>query len=206
MRKEIYNKGNLEITRGFDFGYEVMQYHENFTLIFSLIYFTIFLRLPERSYDWENWDRSWGVRYHDSAIWFHWGAKMKVFHMPWDWEHVRHEVMFKDGLRVPPGEPWETNDGRIVETFPYLYVLKNDEPQERNATIHTEEREWRWRWFTWLPFPRKIRRSISVDFDGEVGEKSGSWKGGVLGCGYDMFPGETPHMTLQRMQAHRIFN
>ncbi len=35
---------------------------------------------------------------------------------------------------------------------------------------------------------------------------AGSWKGGVLGCGYEMKPGETPKQTLRRMERERVFN
>lgn len=68
-----------------------------------------------------------------------------------------------------------------------VYVLRSGEVQERQATVTVEEREWRWRWLVWLPFPRGGQRSIDVSFDHEVGEKSGSWKGGCMGCGYTLF-------------------
>jgi hypothetical protein len=123
------------------------------------------------------------------------------------------------------------------ETYPYTYVLKSGEVQKRMATVGVEEREWRWRWFTWLPTtiakrglwmvfpanspepvvrvgwydaPRKpllgnVQRTISVDFSDEVGERSGSWKGGCTGCAYEMKPDETPWQTLMRMERERKF-
>ena len=47
--------------------------------------------------------------------------------------------------------------------------------------------------------------SIGVSFDGEVGEETGSWKGGCVGCGYEMLPGEVPLDTLRRMERDRKF-
>lgn len=48
-------------------------------------------------------------------------------------------------------------------------------------------------------------RGIDVDFDGEVGERTGSWKGGTVGCSYESRPGETPVQTLRRMERERRF-
>ena len=55
-----------------------------------------------------------------------------------------------------------------------------------------------------MPF-RRVSKYINIDFSDEVGERSGSWKGGRLGCSYNMQPGETPLQTLRRMEAERKF-
>lgn len=70
-----------------------------------------------------------------------------------------------------------------------------------------ERRTWWWKWFRWfrLPFPWKTRQSIDVHFSDEVGDAAGSWKGGVIGTGWDMLPGETMEQTLRRMEAERRF-
>jgi hypothetical protein len=78
--------------------------------------------------------------------------------------------------------------------------------QKREATIKVEEREWRWHWFKWLPLTKKVRRTIAIDFNGEVGEGTGSWKGGTMGCGYELLPNETPLQCLRRMERERKFN
>lgn len=46
---------------------------------------------------------------------------------------------------------------------------------------------------------------IDIEFSDEVGERTGSWKGGVLGCGFDMLPGERPVDALRRMELERKF-
>lgn len=38
-----------------------------------------------------------------------------------------------------------------------------------------------------------------------LGARRGSWKGGCVGCGYDMRPEEAPKETLMRMQRERRF-
>lgn len=49
------------------------------------------------------------------------------------------------------------------------------------------------------------RDYIEISFSGEVGSRAGSWKGGTIGCSYQMKPGETPRHTLMRMQRERRF-
>lgn len=198
--------GNLgEVQWGWNFAYKVSPYHDSYTLIISLIYVTLYIPLQKLGYDSSNWDRAWGVHWYNNAIYFKWGNKTCSWWMPWDWKCVRHQIMYSDGLKTPPGNSWDEKDGRLVETHPYKYTLKNGTVQNCIATVYTEEREWRWKWFTWLPWPKDIRRTISVNFDNEVGEKSGTWKGGVTGCGHDVLPGEKMLDTLRRMEKERKF-
>jgi len=44
-----------------------------------------------------------------------------------------------------------------------------------------------------------------VKFSDEVGERTGSWKGGVIGTGSEMRPGESPEQCLRRMERERKF-
>ena len=105
--------------------------------------------------------------------------------LPWaDWRHVRHDIL---------SEP---------ESHPYRYVLDSGEVQNVTATIKIEEREWR---LLGLPWPRRVSRYIDVEFDDEVGESRGSWKGGALGCGWDLSPGENAVDALRRMERERRF-
>jgi hypothetical protein len=159
-----------------------------------------------------------------AGVHLNFGSATKIVHMPWAWEFVRRSVLMPDGrswvheladyrLRrsdVPIGTPtvdwWRIGDiERWKATLPYRYTLRSGQVQEREATIGVEEMEWRWRWFRWLPFPRMVRRSIDVSFNDEVGERSGSWKGGTIGCGYNMQRDETPEECLRRMENERKF-
>lgn len=149
-----------------------------------------------------------GFYYFEKAFWFCYGKKIKAFHMPWSWVHVRREVLMADGtwFRFPEGTYIEDPAGRHLEKHPYTYTLRNGVAQNRTATIHVEEREWRWKWFKRLPWPRKVWRAIQINFDDEVGEGTGSWKGGCLGCGWTMLPGELPAHALRRMEKERKFS
>ena len=107
----------------------------------------------------------------------------KAFWMPWSWRHREHEV-------IGP-----------AEAHPFRYVLRSGQVQYRIATIKPERRLWT---RPWLPYKRESRY-INIDFNDEVDERTGSWKGGVLGCSYDMLPGEQPIDTLRRMERERKF-
>ncbi len=81
----------------------------------------------------------------------------------------------------------------------------------------------------WFPYIKKVRKTIGIEFSyggaidrkvivekngfqlkkkytGEVGERTNTYKGGTLGCGYNMLPNETPLETLRRMEKERKFN
>lgn len=164
-----------------------------------------------------------------------WKDKTKHHYMPWSWEWSRTSKMKYDGTWMHDTKKSRTDfykqeikDQIWHETYPYTYVLKNGKIQQRFATVCVEEREWKWRLFQWLPFPKMVRKTINVDFSyggpiereilfekighpikqnhsGEVGERAGDWKGGTLGCSYLMKGGETPLDTLRRMEREREF-
>lgn len=134
---------------------------------------------------------TYGFCFYEDLLWIRWGKdtgrpkkdpKVAIY-MPWSWKHREHKLI---------GAP---------ETHDYTYVLRSGEVQRRKATIQEQTRRWS-RW--WLPF-RRVSRSIDIEFDGEVGERSGSWKGGCIGCSYEMQRGETPLMALRRMELERKF-
>jgi hypothetical protein len=128
-----------------------------------------------------------------------------VWWYPWSWEHKRTCYLNSDGsiFRQERKGEYQT-PGEILERYPYRHVRPNGEVQQCMATVHGELREWRWRWLMWLPWPRKVQRSIWCDFDREMGERVGSWKGGTIGCGYDWRRGETMRQALERMQIERV--
>jgi hypothetical protein len=163
---------------------------------------------------------TWGIKYSDKALFLRWGTRCKIIWAPWDWGCcVRDEVMNTKG-QLEKSAHWKWANGKTVKTEDdretyqdeYTYVLKSGEVQKRIATYHIEEREWRWRLFQWLYKkgiklgPKLVQRTIAVNFSDEVGERTGSWKGGTIGCGYNILPGETPQDCLRRMERERIFN
>ena len=132
----------------------------------------------------------YGFHFFSDLLWIYYG-KNKGRHddptitirMPWQWKHREHKILSES------------------ETHAYTYRLRHGEIQEVSATIQAETRTWT---RPWIPC-RMVRKSISIEFSAEIGEQAGSWKGGVMGCGYDMLPSESPLDTLRRMERDREF-
>lgn len=134
----------------------------------------------------------YGFAFHNDILWIYHGKSTSkpndgsrtMFDMPWHWNFKEHEVLSDK------------------ETHDYLYWLKNGLMQERKAEIQAE----RWLWTRyWLPW-KKERKCINIEFSDEVGERTGSWKGGCTGCSYDMKPNEIPLQALRRMERERRFD
>lgn len=177
---------------------------------FCLDFFGFLIALPIL----DRWHRTpheimekWGFYFmHDTFV-IAKGTKTKHIYLPWMWNHCKTEVRKSDGSWVPFVGSWENKepDGREIHGFFYRYTLKSGEVQERTAEVYVERRTWKWHWFPMLPFPKKVVTSLSINFDGEVGEQTGSWKGGVTGCGWDVLPGEDVETAFRRMERDRKF-
>lgn len=149
---------------------------------------------------------SWGFDVaREFGINLHWGERRKHFDWPFRTEVLRWEYETADGWadkrnswRLPAGPDPKT------ESHPYRYTLRNGEVQERTATIH-RQRWWVGRRFLHRLGWKRLEHMIEVEFSDEVGERSGSWKGGCIGCSYTMRPGERPIDALRRMEAERKF-
>lgn len=150
----------------------------------------------------------------------------KAFHwsFPWEYQHHLTEILehkanlpglaktiWKEGRygrslhKVDTFEERKAMEASVSEDYEYTYTLRNGEIQQRKATVFVDRMTWRMKWWPLLPFS-KVRTSISVRFNDEVGEGTGSWKGGTVGCGYEMLIGETPLECLRRMERERKFN
>jgi hypothetical protein len=193
----------------------------------ALHFFCLWVTLWKTRTEPEEMMESWGFTldpWEDRCLHLNWGSKVKIYWLPWHLDHCRHEVMLRDGrfvdaadmrdieaYRVHPHRPMNPWSGDVggelwVEAYPYRYTLRSGEAQERTATVTVERRTWWWKSFRWLGWPRKVRTAIDVKFSDEVGERTGSWKGGTIGCGYELQNGETPEQCLRRMEAEREFN
>lgn len=133
---------------------------------------------------------TYGFNFFEDGLHVHWGKShgkrndpFTIIGMPWRWQHREHLILSEK------------------ESHPYRYTLRSGEVQERVATINVESRLWTRPWLPW----KRLSRYINIDFDHEVGERSGSWKGGALGCSYDMLPDESPLDCLRRMERERKF-
>lgn len=89
------------------------------------------------------------------------------------------------------------------------FYIRDYDGVEIVATTHIEELEWArgkkpFRWLRWF-VKNKVRRSLEIWFDQELGSEKGSWKGGTLGHGITMLPGEDHETAFKRYcaQGHR---
>lgn len=134
---------------------------------------------------------------------FYWRHRAKSFDWPWDWHTLAYEQQLCDGRWV---DVFKRDQDVYSEQHPYTYTLQSGEVQRRTATISMRRHVICYRAFKALGWPRWIKESIDIEFDGEVGERTGSWKGGTIGCGSDIRPGETMLEALRRMERDRKFN
>ncbi len=207
----------------FTISYEICGYFDpRHRINLGLIFFRLTIILPIKSKYTDECDPpQWGISYHDQIFWIHRGGKGNMnggnkywtIDMPWKFDWVRTSNLRKDGTWENETKEnrknfWDNKWKKVIwqKTYPYTYSLISGEVQEISATIKVVEREWRLYWFKWLSFPRKIQKTIDIEFNREVGEKTGSWKGGTTGCGYNLLPNETPLKCLRRMEKERKFN
>jgi hypothetical protein len=153
---------------------------------------------------------TYGFSYREKQLWIYRGKSTSykgawtVIHMPWDWKHFQSRWLNPDGSvhhvasRGEYEAPAETR-----QEFPYRYVMANGTVQDRIASIHGEDMEWRWYYFMRLPWPRMRKRSINIRFNDETGERTGSWNGGTIGCSWEWLRGETMEQSLRRMERER---
>lgn len=166
--------------------------------------FTAFLPLGIVPHPWPAMDGPQWSAYASGefGLVFHWGLRRKFYDWPWTLHTLHYEQQMPDGSWH---DVFDLSAEPAKEAHPYTYVLRNGTVQERVATVSKRRHVLTRRAFKSIGWPRWIEESIDVQFSGEVGERSGSWKGGCIGCGYDLMPGETMEQSLRRMEAERKF-
>lgn len=171
---------------------------------------------------------AWGFNYHGNIAWFYTGGegnmsggkKWKTIHMPWELTWVRTSTKLQDGTwfheTLKNRKLWNSNNPEGEKYGSYEWLEKNKQQEKHlykdpydgtvvTATIGEKENEWRPLGMKWTKMFAKVRKSISVEFDQEVGKGKGSWKGGVLGCSYTLKENETLGECLLRMNIERKF-
>jgi lipoprotein signal peptidase len=138
-----------------------------------------------------------------AEVWF---RNWKSFNFPWGYTFWKREVLMKDGWQKEERgqDLWDKEkwgDKMVLETHPYKYTLKSGETQDRVATVYQQKRYWR----NWFKLGVMKRHTLEIEFNEEVGERSGSWKGGCVGCSYNILKGETSLQALRRMEKERKF-
>lgn len=150
---------------------------------------------------------SYGIQPGDSTRDQHWSC-----FLPWtQWRFIRFSLYQPDGTHFYT--ELESERPRSIDGYKsqmeaeskvgkVFFKIRDFDGEEIVATIHVQEREWRFgtRWCSWLGWLRKpkIVRSLDIRFSSEVGPEKGSWKGGTIGHGIDMLMNETPEQAFRR--------
>jgi len=170
----------------------------------------LYINLPIKTGIQDSESAAWGFNYHDNTFWiyiggggnFDGGKKWKTINMPWALEWFRTSLLLRD-------DTWEHEFKGDRKSF-YSDKWKNKRYQIRadfndkvnnqivGSTIHIEEREWRRRGLMFTKLFSKVRRTINVDYDSEVGGGKGSWKGGTVGQSFEIFKNESISDCLKR--------
>lgn len=178
------------------------------------------IRLPWINKEWmEECDSpKWGIAIHDNIFWIFRGGKgnMNGGCKWWAWDipffskiHVKHAVETMSGMvdseSLGSKDPYVhySDDFRVVKRHT-IYIDSYDN-SPIGCTYWREYREWRPKWLTWTSLFATKRNYIEIEFEKEVGSQKGTWKGGVMGCSYDLLPGETPEECIRRMEKERKF-
>lgn len=208
----------------FEISYEECGYEDgNGELHISLLGWHSVFKTPWRSKRFPNGDcdaPTWGIMIHDNALWLHYGGngnlngggRYKAWDLPFfSLERVRHQVECGDDKFVDYNKLQKLNDKYIplkdnesVHKYHYDYV-DNYDGSIVPCTYWVEEREWRRKWLKWCNPLKIVKRYIEIVFDGEVGKDKGEWKGGCIGCSYNLLSGETPEECIKRMEKERSF-
>lgn len=96
---------------------------------------------------------------------------------------------------------WDAQDA--VPTADFTFHDFDGETLTAKTRIEEYEHKFGTGWFRWLSLfrARRIRRSLDIRFSGETGRRKGSWKGGTIGHGIEMRPGETHEAAFRRYCA-----
>lgn len=167
---------------------------------------------------WYSYPREFGFTAAEGSVHFHYGpqthdsetTKSKVWFYPWR-EHqcIRHSLYDLEGdhfATLPEWgsrhkNGWEVRNAIEAVCPVQRYDFRDFDGEIITATCKIEEREWRRGKgiFRLLFLGRnKISRSLDLQFSAEVGRRKGSWKGGTLGHGIDMLPGELHQSAFER--------
>ena len=180
-------------------------------------------RLGRNWYD-EVFPAEYGFTVSDGSLHVHYGAqthgsdttKSKCYFLPWrHWTHVRHSLYSLTGAHF--WTEWDRKPRNSLEAWRAVkdacpkvqFEFEDYDGQRLIATTTIEEREWRFGtgWFRWLSWFRRPRicRTLDIEFSGETGREKGSWKGGTVGTGIEMEPGELHESAFKRYceQDHR---
>lgn len=175
---------------------------EEGALSLRLPFLKLYLIVGAWKYDAPSGIEEWrlSAEIHDWALWVYTGrvpymrgpkASPRVLHIPhlgWKCETLRRD---------------EQDHGTHVYTYQWKYHPQV--VQHATARVTSSERVDRLKFGPWWLPKRRVSHSLWVDFDEEMGDERGGWKGGVTGAGFDIRPDQTWEEAYRQMQKERTF-
>lgn len=181
-----------------------------------------------RDWYWQVDSRLFGFRYHDGSLHLFYGRstldsdtdRSKFFVAPWkNWHMRRLSIYDADGnlfwQYVNPfgqrGMPYWQEMRSLKESgrLPQVAFTVDDAGTAVLATTTMEETEYtlgtgRWSWLRFF-CAKRVCRTLKIEFNQEVGNEKGSWKGGLVGTSIEMLAGELHDGAMRRWcrQEHR---
>lgn len=148
---------------------------------------------------------SLGRQTQDSETEQRWGC-----FLPWtQWRQVYHVVSDGDLCIQVARLPWDEYQEQLDKIRRKRFRIRDHDDEEIDVETYVEQRVWRLGtgWFRWLGYlaPTRERRSLDIRFLSETGPDKGSWKGGLIGTGFEMLPGESQREAFKRYcsEEHR---
>ena len=211
-----WHSWKFEITyrsRGYDY--------ENAELHISMFGWHSMFRLPwkHKQMDWYREEKKYGLAVFEKTLYAYWGWHCKSWEFPfltygsavrWDRYKGSTDAYFYDSMLTAS---WETHPYKMKYQGgcqnPTTWTYDYTDPYDGAVVpcrFWVEEMEWRPKWLKWTKKFAKVRRYIEVEFSQEMGSRKGTWKGGTLGCGYQILPDEHPMDCIKRMEREYKFS
>lgn len=133
--------------------------------------------------------------------------------LPWlDYRHVKHQMFDGNGQLIWQEDQSNTSEARQHNDTKYVlsqtmnkrsYKVLDTDGEIIVVDVHSEYREWKrgTSWCKWLSlFMDGIKKhTIELNFRSEIGHRKGSWKGGLVGLGYELsYPDEDIDIAVER--------
>lgn len=173
--------------------------------------YKLFISIPLYSYKSKEYENPMdyprlGFVYSGMLLVYYW-KDYKGFFMPWEYELVKHDILY------PGGEVYMSSDctknskrtswyelehkDHLVKTINLEHKLKDGTLQNVKVKLRGEEMFFKMRMLKWLPFHRSSRY-VDFEFSEEVGEGTGSYKGGLLQTSAELKLGESLEKAFYR--------
>lgn len=151
---------------------------------------------------------SWTEKYINKSPWYRKGFSWSF---PWSYCFYKREILDHDTRKSVFVENKRNLDNNndtdkihyIVKKqrkwYPFLYITKNKEIQNRIVFVYIDRMTWRMKWYPILPF-KKVKTYINLSFNEEVGEGVNTWKGGIISSSHEIFPNERVRDCLNKIE------